>query len=81
MMNVADDALVPARLAGSLLRVRRFDDEGPARTLNRLGKYQRAIDWTTGPALANPAQALLLSPFSGCVSLSLAIIRWSRMPQ
>ncbi len=52
---------------------------GPARTLNRLGKHQRGVDRSTSPALANPAKALLLSPVSGCESLALAIIRWSRM--
>ena len=58
-----------------------FDQEGPAHTLNRLNKHQRGIDRTTIAALANPAKALLLSPSSGCESLVLAIIRWSRMFQ
>jgi hypothetical protein len=59
----------------------RWLDRGPARTLSRLGKHQRAMGRTTSPALANLAQALLLSPLSGCESLALAIIRWSRMAQ
>jgi hypothetical protein len=53
-------------------------DRCPARTLNRLGKHERGIDRTTAAALANPAQAFLLSPLAGCESLVLAIIRWSR---
>jgi hypothetical protein len=36
----------------------------PRALANRLGKHQRGIDRTTAAALANPAQALLLSPLS-----------------
>ena len=36
----------------------------PRALANQLGKHQRGIDRTTAAALADPAQALLLSPLS-----------------
>ena len=36
----------------------------PRALANRLGKHRRGIDRTTAAALANPPQALLLSPLS-----------------